>query len=598
FNVINTNDSGSGSLREAITESNFSSSADVIHFNIVGQAPHHIILNSALDYIHQPLTIDGSSQPANGFNGIAPKIELDGLNNSFNGLDFHYNFPYHQYSSAIYGLFIHNFMRGIATIGSGKFTCGDVNKRNVISGNYLGGRFENDSILLIENNFIGTDTSGSSAFPNHTGILVVGNQLNNTILNNVISGDTIGITVIAASAIIKGNLFGTDKSGSYAIPNIDRAIDSDVTEVTIGGSNAGEGNLISGNCPSGGIGILCHGNPVIKGNKFGTNLSGTDTIPNHGTAIYISTSNNFQIGGPSLSDRNIISSSEKGIYIDYGNNGVIQNNLIGTDISNTLSFGNYQEGISIVGSDSVKIFNNTVAGNGTGIYLLTSNHDSLLNNTIHSNSLNGIFNAGTANNNLFSINSIYDNGANGIKNNFYANDSILKPIIILCTPDSVLGTSLPGARIELYYSQSLNNTPQGKDYIATVTADLSGSWKYLGTITNVQKITATQTDNYNNTSEFAELLTVGINDIEISDKKLISPNPSSGKFTIQSPKEKISQITITNISGQAIFKKEFLSSPLAVRGSYEIDLTNQSKGIYLLQVIAGKEVYNQKIILD
>jgi LEA14-like dessication related protein len=34
------------------------------------------------------------------------------------------------------------------------------------------------------------------------------------------------------------------------------------------------------------------------------------------------------------------------------------------------------------------------------------------------------------------------------------------------------------------------------------------------------------------------------------------------------------------------------------KNSFEIDLTNQSKGIYLIQVITGKEVYNQKIILD
>ncbi|HKR03912.1 MAG TPA: T9SS type A sorting domain-containing protein [Bacteroidia bacterium] len=81
--------------------------------------------------------------------------------------------------------------------------------------------------------------------------------------------------------------------------------------------------------------------------------------------------------------------------------------------------------------------------------------------------------------------------------------------------------------------------------------------------------------------------------VEIS----IFPNPAPGKFTIQSLIGKISQITITNVSGQTIYKREFPGSPPEVRG-VEIDLTNQSKGVYMVQVIADKEVNNQKIILQ
>jgi hypothetical protein len=84
---------------------------------------------------------------------------------------------------------------------------------------------------------------------------------------------------------------------------------------------------------------------------------------------------------------------------------------------------------------------------------------------------------------------------------------------------------------------------------------------------------------------------------EINSDLSIFPNPTSGKFTIQSPTEKISQITITSVSGQIIYRKELPGSPLGVRG-YEIDLTNQSKGIYLVQVITDKEVYNHKIVLN
>jgi hypothetical protein len=84
---------------------------------------------------------------------------------------------------------------------------------------------------------------------------------------------------------------------------------------------------------------------------------------------------------------------------------------------------------------------------------------------------------------------------------------------------------------------------------------------------------------------------------EISGGVSIFPNPASGKFTIQSLTGKISQITITNISGQTIFKKDFIN-PLHQEGSIEIDLANQAKGIYLIQVKTAKEVYNQKIIVE
>jgi hypothetical protein len=85
--------------------------------------------------------------------------------------------------------------------------------------------------------------------------------------------------------------------------------------------------------------------------------------------------------------------------------------------------------------------------------------------------------------------------------------------------------------------------------------------------------------------------------IETNIELSIFPNPTSGKFTIHSVNEKINQINITNLSGQIIYKKEFLSSPSGVRG-FEIDLSNQAKGIYLIQVITDQQAVNQKIIVN
>jgi hypothetical protein len=118
-----------------------------------------------------------------------------------------------------------------------------------------------------------------------------------------------------------------------------------------------------------------------------------------------------------------------------------------------------------------------------------------------------------------------------------------------------------------------------------------GNYYFTSTATN---------DSTGNTSIFSNDvdITTGINNL-LPGYFQIFPNPASGKFTIQSPTEKISQISITTLSGQAILKKEFLGSPLGDRGdNYEINLTSQPKGIYLVQVVTDKKVYNQKMIVE
>jgi len=76
FLVTNANDSGTGSLREAITDANAhpnSAAVDVIGFDLPGTGVHTIVLASALPDLIEGVTINGWSQP--GFQN-APLIEL------------------------------------------------------------------------------------------------------------------------------------------------------------------------------------------------------------------------------------------------------------------------------------------------------------------------------------------------------------------------------------------------------------------------------------------------------------------------------------------------------------------------------------------
>src|SRR5438128_722268 len=85
FTVLNTNDSGAGSLRQAILDANAAAGADVINFNIGGGGVQTISPTSILPQITSPVTIDGTTQP--GLAG-SPLIELNGASaGAFAGLN-------------------------------------------------------------------------------------------------------------------------------------------------------------------------------------------------------------------------------------------------------------------------------------------------------------------------------------------------------------------------------------------------------------------------------------------------------------------------------------------------------------------------------
>ena len=73
FTVTNANDSGSGSLRQAITDANNNAGADMIDFNISGTGQKTITILSDLPGITETVTIEGD----NG--GVASdRVEISG----------------------------------------------------------------------------------------------------------------------------------------------------------------------------------------------------------------------------------------------------------------------------------------------------------------------------------------------------------------------------------------------------------------------------------------------------------------------------------------------------------------------------------------
>ena len=216
--VTNTNDSGAGSLRQAILDSNADSGdVDRISFNILGAGLHTIAPSTALPAMTQPAIIDGTTQP--GFAGT-PIIELSGANIATTVAGLAVNSPS---GGAIKGLVVNRFRgAGITVSGPG---------------------------ITISGNYVGTTTSGTAAAGNFYGISLLDSS-NNVIggatagTGNLISGNTsVGIVVTRSGGSgsnnnqIVGNLIGTDVTGTLPVPNATGVDIFDSSNNRIGGND-------------------------------------------------------------------------------------------------------------------------------------------------------------------------------------------------------------------------------------------------------------------------------------------------------------------------------------------------------------------------
>ncbi len=265
FTVTNTNDSGSGSLRQAILNANSLAGLDTITFNIAGAGTHTIAPTSALPTITDAVILDGTTQP--GFAGT-PVIELTGIStgSSVNGLTVDGT------GSTIRGLMVHRFgLSGIALAGGGGHT--------------------------LEGNIIGTDVFGTSGLGNGVDGIEVFSD-NNTIggltaaqRNIIASNSDDGIDIDGRTGnVILGNYIGTDLTGTLALGNSsDGILINNASNNTIGGTAAGAGNVIAHNAAvgvnllgSGGTGNRIQGNSIYSNGSLGIDLDGDGVTTNDG----------------------------------------------------------------------------------------------------------------------------------------------------------------------------------------------------------------------------------------------------------------------------------------------------------------------------
>ncbi|MBN2683560.1 MAG: right-handed parallel beta-helix repeat-containing protein [Bacteroidales bacterium] len=402
FVVTNTNDSGAGSLRQAITDAN-AFGPDNIVFNIPNTDLGYDAVNgvwvispsSPLPYFTTGFTnLDGDTQTDNqgNTNGLGPEIVLNGSNTILQGLLLA------SPSNLIKGIIVQNFTYGIQIYGSAAtnnsisncligtdyiaeskasnefgVTISDGASNNdvyssIISGNITAGvAVQNSNNNRIFSNKIGCCRSGVDSLPNGMGVLIDNSSYNtiggtNPDDKNVISGNYDSGILINASAStaneIFGNYIGTNFFGNIKLSNSFGIIIANSGGNFIGSSTGSGKNIISGNHETG---ILINGsgaeNNIIINNYIGVGISGTNILANHTGVLIKTNAHRNIIGGTNASERNVISGNiEIGVYIESADSNIVIGNFIGPDATGS---GILMSGDTVFQANGIEL--NTVA---------------------------------------------------------------------------------------------------------------------------------------------------------------------------------------------------------------------------------------------
>ena len=220
-------------------------------------------------------------------------------------------------------------------------------ERNIVSGNGNGifvlGDGTDDSI--IRSNLIGTDISGLLRLGNDVGIRVLHRPDSTTVSGNTVSANAgRGIDVLSATGtIIRKNKVGTSRAGTRraaGAPDLGNTGDGVVvTDSTVTITD----NLVSGNGNNGIVVVDAVGG-TINNNKVGTDLAGSDAIPNLNSGIVIARSTGVRVDG------NLISGNDK-VGLSLSGTGttavVASNNKIGTTNNGRSGLPNGWRGVDV-----------------------------------------------------------------------------------------------------------------------------------------------------------------------------------------------------------------------------------------------------------
>jgi hypothetical protein len=261
--------------------------------------------------------------------------------------------------------------------------------RNVISANGNQGILISEATdNVVQGNYIGTDATGTQALANPTGVVIQFRSRNCTVggtaagAGNLIAGNEgDGIMIIGSEVtgtVVQGNYIGTDATGTQALGN-QRGVNifGQANLITIGGTAAGAGNLISGNAQAGIFITQTAGGNVVQGNRIGTDHTGTQPIGNGVGVEFVNAGANV-VGGTAPGAGNTIAfNARDGVLIDGTvNTPVLRNSIFGNRGLGIelLHHGNNDQAAPVLGSaisaDGITTIQGTLTSRPSTTYLL------------------------------------------------------------------------------------------------------------------------------------------------------------------------------------------------------------------------------------
>lgn len=408
FTVTNTNDSGAGSLRQAIISANTNGNPadqDVINFSINSDAPGDVVIEPLTTLtISQSVLIDGYTQGDSSANTTVWPEPFDNtlrvaIDNTTSG-----SIQVTGSNVTLKGLVIYNQDE---TLPEPNVTVTSTSGFRIF-GSYLGTL--NNGLLPAKIDPVYVDARKSLVISNSTNVRIGSSNVAERNLFGYCSASCVEISGSNSSDIImRGNYVGLGSDGVTSLSDSPSSgthqqsvvINDGAHDVTIGGDQAGEGNSIEHSI----YGAL------LAQDSTDISILGNRILFNHGTqsGITFYGVTNSTIGS-SGAGKNIISGNiasaliidESPVTSDPSTNITVQNNNFGVMGDDTTAFPN---GLNIIvqgGSQEVLITENTIHNSapniaspnlgwhGIDIYGNDTQKISILGNSIYNNKLKGI----------------------------------------------------------------------------------------------------------------------------------------------------------------------------------------------------------------
>ena len=412
FTVTNTNDSGAGSLRQAIqdvntapggpriirfaiptSDANYNAAQHTWTINVLGGPQHELAA------IRRSVTIDGTTQGTNAAGGPAILLRDPTGTDQEWGLQFNMGGGLDPSGSVVRGLTISGFARWVTT------PVYEAAQAILFYGGV--------TVATVEDCQIGTNWNGTKADPNFNGITIMVPSSDITIRDNVIAGnESIGLYLGGTgSNTVTGNKIGTDATATLNLGNGEGGIILEAAHNNqIGGATSAERNYILYNgfnttyFPTGSDGIYAGGGTshavygnVIQGNWIGVDANGHDAGNGRWGVVIDGPGDGNVIGGTHAGEGNVIAGNgdvgtthsawfHGNVALGCPTNTEIAGNLIGVGAGGETGFSQ-QTGVFLLGPADVtigkKFAGNVISGHyGKGVRITAATNVQIAYNKI------------------------------------------------------------------------------------------------------------------------------------------------------------------------------------------------------------------------